>query len=344
MKKVIDLRSDTVTRPVKEMYNAIMDAKLGDDVYKDDETTNELEAMAANMFGKEAALFVPSGTFGNQISVFTHIQKGQEVILGEDCHIVVHEQGAVGAISGGNIRPLKTIDGMMSTEDILKVIREDDIHYPKTGLICLENAYSNGKVVPIEYMEKVYSIAKERNIPLHLDGARIFNAATYLNVDVKEIAKFADSIQICLSKGLCSPIGSLVLGDKEFINKVKRNRKLLGGGMRQTGILAACGIVSLNKMTKRIIDDHNLAKEFEIMLMDIPQIKVREDLRDINMIFFSFNVNEEKFLKYMKNSNIRINGSEGGLFRFVVLNDIDYEMIKYTSEIIKKYIRDECIV
>ena len=214
---MIDIRSDTVTHPTEAMRSAMASALVGDDVYGDDLTTIELEKKAAEILNKEAALFVPSGTFGNQLAILTHTRRGDEIILGHDSHILMHEVGGAAVIAGVQLRSITTEYGSMNPDALHGLIRTQDIHYPDTGLICLENAHGSGRVVPLENMKAVYSLAKTKGIPLHLDGARIFNAATSLEVEAKEITAYCDSANICLSKGLCAPIGSILVGSHDFI-------------------------------------------------------------------------------------------------------------------------------
>lgn len=242
-KKWIDLRSDTVTQPTQQMREAMYHAQVGDDVYGDDPTMKELEEKAARMLGKEAALFVASGTMGNAIAVMSHTQRGNEIILSDTAHIVAHEVGGAAILSQAFIRTLHFENGIFDAEQIRAAIRDrENIHYPRTGLICVEEPLATGKVVPLEKLRQVYMMAQQEKIPVHLDGARIFNAATALGVDVKEIAACADSVMFCLSKGLCAPVGSILVGSKEYIEQARRYRKLLGGGMRQCGFLAAAGL------------------------------------------------------------------------------------------------------
>jgi Threonine aldolase len=224
----IDLRSDTVTWPTEAMRKAMAQAPVGDDVYGDDPTVNELERLAAEMTGKEAALFVPSGTFGNQLSLFTWCPRGSEVILGEQCHIIQHEAGAASVIAGVQTRPIFAPDGILPLETIEERIRGNDIHYPPTSLICIENAHSSGRVIPLSYMKEVAQLAHAHGLPVHLDGARLFNAAVSMGVSAIEISSMVDSVMFCLSKGLCAPVGSMLAGSREFIEKARRRRKISG--------------------------------------------------------------------------------------------------------------------
>lgn len=287
MEKWIDLRSDTVTQPTQEMREAMYRAQVGDDVYGDDPTMNELERKAAEMLGKEAALFMASGTMGNAVAVMSHIQRGNEVILSDTAHIVAHEVGGAAVLSQAFIRTLHFKDGLFDAEQIRAAIRDrSNIHYPYTGLICVEEPLATGKVVPLERLQKVYQMAKEENIPVHMDGARIFNAATALGVDVKEIAACTDSVMFCLSKGLCAPVGSMLVGSKEYIERARRNRKMLGGGMRQCGFLAAAGLIALEVMTKRLQEDHDNAKYMAQHLQKMPGVTLDMNSVEINMVFF----------------------------------------------------------
>ncbi len=339
--KYIDLRSDTVTWPTDEMRNAMSLAEVGDDVYGDDPTVNELEEMAAGLLGKEAALFVPTGTMGNQLAVFTHINRGDEVIIPEDNHIVVHECGAAAIISGANLRCLPSDKGMMDLKKVEQTIRFGiDIHEPRTGLICTENAHSSGVVHPLSYMEELYLIAKKNNIPVHLDGARIFNAATYLGVEAKEIAQYADSVMFCLSKGLCAPIGSMLVGSKDFIAQARRKRKILGGGMRQAGILAKAGIIALEKMTKRLREDHETALYLAELLDKIPELEVYKSDVHINMVFFRIkkDMDPNNITDGFKKHGILVNPPENGIMRLVTHYYIGKDQIDKTIDVFKKLI------
>ncbi len=340
--KIIDLRSDTVTKPTDEMRKAMFEALVGDAVYGDDETTNELERLAAEAVGMEAAMFVPSGTFGNQVAVLTHTNHGSEIILGANSHIKWHEVGGIALISGVLAHTIKENEnGLMPIEEIKTGIRTEDIHHPDTTLICLENAHGNGKVLPLEYMKAVSEIAKAHQIPIHLDGARLFNAATFLNVEAKEICKYVDSVQFCLSKGLAAPIGSIVAGSHQFISKAKRNRKMLGGGMRQTGVIAAPGIIALEKMSKRLSIDHDNAKYFRDQLDKISGFEVNGG-RDINLVFHQVDntIDYQKLVSFLKERNILINGDEYGSGRFVTHIGVSRDDIDYTIQSIKDFLKE----
>jgi len=328
--KIIDFRSDTVTKPTMKMREVMFEALVGDDVYGDDPTTNKFEEMAAEILGKEAALFVPSGTFGNQVSILTHTNRGDEIIASSDAHIIWHEAGAAAVISGVQTCTIETKNGTYDIEKLKRSIRTEDIHHPITGLICMENAHGSGKVVSIENMKAVYELAQSKNIPVHLDGARVFNAAIALDVDVKDITKYCDSVNVCLSKGLCAPIGSVIAGTKKFIDKARRNRKLMGGGMRQVGILAAAGIVAMTEMVERLPQDHENAKYLAERLKEIDILKVQEDQLDINMVFFKADeklIDSEYVVKGLLDRGIKVNGGENCMWRFVTNNDIETQDI-----------------
>jgi threonine aldolase len=314
----IDLRSDTVTHPTEEMLKAAISAPLGDDVYGDDPTVNKLEALAAQMLGKKAALFVPSGTFGNQLSLLTHTLRGDEVILGKHCHIVAHEAGASAVIAGVQLAYFDDSGDYPDSDEIERMIRGEDLHFPRTGLICVENAQSNGKVVSLDKLQAVKQMAERRNIPVHMDGARIFNAAVSLKTDVKAIAACADSIMFCLSKGLCAPVGSMLVGSEAFISRARKNRKIMGGGMRQAGIIAAPGIVALEKMTKRLEEDHQKAKYMAQKLDEIKGVHVLKDQLDINMVYCKIETHDPmKLVSHLQHNNILVNPEDEGLWRFV---------------------------
>lgn len=276
----------------------------------------------AEKMGKEAGLFVPSGHFSNQCAIMTHTRRGDEIIVLEDCHIVLHECGAPGLLSGVNTRMARSDLGEYDIGEVKRLIRGDDIHEPRTALICLENAHGNGRAIPLVAMEEIWDLAQKHGIPVHLDGARIFNAAVALDCDVKDIARYADSVSICLSKGLSAPIGSVLVGSKQFIAQARRNRKVMGGGMRQVGVIAAAGIVALEDMVDRLEEDHILANYLGIQLDDIGGIKVAWDRLDINMVFFTLE-QEIDLAEELKEADILINGAEFGEYRIVINKDVD---------------------
>ncbi|MGG7057301.1 low-specificity L-threonine aldolase [Clostridium nigeriense] len=343
--KFIDLRSDTVTEQPIFMKEAMFNAEVGDDVYGDDPTVIKLEELASKIVGKESALFVPSGAFGNQLSLFTHCSRGSEVIIADSNHIIAHEVGASSIIAGVQLRAIDSPNGVLKASEIEKRVRfeNEDIHFPSTSLICIENAHSSGNVLTIKEMKEIYEVAKKYNLPVHLDGARIFNASTALNIDVKEITKYCDSVMFCLSKGLCAPVGSILAGSKEFINKARKKRKLMGGGLRQAGFLAAAGIVSLEEMTKRLKEDHDNAKLLAEELNKIPEIDVDFNNLKINMVFFKFNDNSidtKALVNYFLENNIKINDVENGLMRFVTHYWIKDEHIHKVVNTLKEFLSE----
>jgi threonine aldolase len=259
---VVDLRSDTVTLPSDEMREAMARAELGDDVFGEDPTVNRLERVAAERVGKEAALLVASGTMGNLASILTHCRRGEEAILGDQSHTFIYEGGGIAALGGIHPHTIPNQpDGTLRLGDIEAAIRPDNVHFPRTRLICLENTHNRCFGAPLtpQYMASVAELARRHGLSVHLDGARLFNAAVALGVDVKEFTKSVDSLSFCLSKGLAAPVGSVICGSKAFIAEARRTRKVLGGGMRQAGVLAAAGVVALEKMVDRLQEDHDNA-------------------------------------------------------------------------------------
>jgi threonine aldolase len=262
VEKNLDFRSDTLTWPTPEMREAAAKAKLGDDVYGEDPTVNELEHLAAEMLGKEAGLFVTSGTMGNATSVLAHTQRGDEIILEATSHIYVNEVGGLAVMGQLMARTVPGELGWMKPEDVEKAIRAENIHYPRTSLVCVENTHNSagGIALTPQQLKADWEVAKRHSLGVHMDGARIFNAAVALKVPAKELTKYADTVQICLSKGLSAPVGSMVVGSEELVKRARKYRKMLGGGMRQAGIIAAPGIIALTKMVDRLKDDHDNAK------------------------------------------------------------------------------------
>jgi len=335
----IDLRSDTVTKPTPEMREAMAEAEVGDDVYGDDPTLNRLEELAANILGKEAAVFVPSGTMGNLIALMVHCQRGEEVIVGTRSHIYLNEAGGMSALGGIMPNPIPNQnDGTLALDDIQASIRTEDVHHPITRLICLENTQNacGGIPLSLEYMQQTSELAHSHNLYLHIDGARIFNAATALNVDVKELAAPADSVMFCLSKGLSSPIGSILVGTKKFIARARHIRKMLGGGMRQVGIIAAAGIISMERMTKRLGDDHARAKRLASGLRNISGIVLDEDTPYTNMVYFNLaehvSFDERAVCEKMSKYGILVDWAGPRRFRLVTHYWVDDQAVRKTIE------------
>jgi threonine aldolase len=335
----IDLRSDTVTQPTQAMREAMFAAEVGDDGYGDDPTVQELEALAAELVGKEAALFVPSGVFGNQLSLRTHCDSGDEVILYEDTHIIEHESAAAAVLSRVQTRTLSGKGSLPSAEEMERRIRKSgDVYAPKTGLLCLENAHSNGEVISLDAMKSVAAVAKEYRIPLHLDGARIFNAACYLGVPASTITHYADSVMFCLSKGLCAPVGSILAGSAEFVEKARRNRKQMGGALRQSGIIAAAGIVALTQMTERLEHDHVRARRLAAGLAEIDGVSIEPRNTHINLVFFEVAPHRRalQVFRALLAAGIKANAPEEGVFRLATHRGISDADIETTLDVIRK--------
>lgn len=266
---LIDLRSDTVTQPSAEMRTAMAQADVGDDVYGDDPTVNALQAEAVRLSGKEAALFLPTGTQANLVALLSHCQRGEEYIVGQQAHNYKYEAGGAAVLGSIQPQPIEANpDGTLPLDKVAAAIKPDDIHFAKTRLLSLENTIS-GRVLPLEYLQQAWQFTREHQLALHIDGARIFNAAVALNVQLKDIAQYCDTFTICLSKGLGAPVGSLLCGSEEFIQRANRWRKMTGGGMRQAGILAAAGLYALEHNVERLKEDHDNAKWLEQQLRDI---------------------------------------------------------------------------
>lgn len=319
----IDMRSDTVTWPTPEMREAMYRAEVGDDVYGEDPTINRLQDIAAERTGKQAALFVPSGSMGNLIAFLVHCQRGDEVILGDLSHPYFYEAASLSAVGGIQLRTLPNQpDGTLKLDDIRNAIREDDVHYPITRLVALENTHNrrNGVPLSVEYTRAVGQLARENKLALHIDGARIFNAAVALGVPVAQLVEPADSVTFCLSKGLCAPAGSLLCGSYDFIYRATRARKQLGGGMRQVGILAAAGIVALTGMVERLAEDHARARRLAEGLAAIPGLDV--PMPHTNIVRFTLSqqskVSAETMRAALEAEGIRIGHGGPWGFRAVI--------------------------
>ncbi|SBW03717.1 L-allo-threonine aldolase [uncultured delta proteobacterium] len=340
---IIDLRSDTVTQPTDAMREAMSRAVVGDDVYGDDPTVNELQALAADMLGKEAALFVPTGTMGNQASIMAQTRPGDEIIAAAGSHIFINEGGGAARLSGVSCMTAHNPDGKLTADDVHRLRRDPgNAHYPRTTLVCLENALGNGDVVTLDEMKAVRAAADTYNLRVHLDGARIFNAATALGVSARAIADCVDTVSCCLSKGLCAPVGSLICGPKDFIAEAHRCRKVLGGGMRQAGVLAACGILALTEMTKRLGEDHDNARLLGKLLAGIPGVTVDQAKIRINMVFWEPKIegfNNQAFGAFMLERGFKISSPYAGPFRLVTHNGVTRADVERFAALFKDYVR-----
>lgn len=342
--KAIDLRSDTVTMPTPVMMDAIMKAGLGDDVFGEDPTTRRFEELAAETLGMESAMLVASGTMGNLVSLLTHCGRGDEVILGDEAHIFHYEVGGMSALGGimPHLVP-NNADGTMALEYIERAVRGDNIHYPRTRLICLENTHNrcNGAPLTAEYTGAVIDLARSYGLKVHLDGARIFNAAVALNVPARDLARGVDSVSFCLSKGLSAPIGSVVCGSHEFIAEARRHRKAIGGGMRQTGILAAPGMVALREMTERLAEDHENARLLAEGIAGIPGLSVAVDQVRTNIVFFTLEnegLSDDDFLAETARRGLLLLNLGPARFRAVTHYGITKDDIKKALSLLKTII------
>jgi threonine aldolase len=333
---MIDLRSDTVTRPSKVMRELIAKAEVGDDVWGDDPTVNALEELSAEMLGTEAAIFAASGTQSNLIGLMAHCQRGDEYLVGQHAHTYKLEGG--GAAVLGSIQPQPITvepDGTLSLDNILAAIKPNDFHYARTRLLCLENTIG-GKVLPLDYLAKASELADEHGLRKHLDGARIFNAAVKLGIDVKAITQYFDSVSVCLSKGLGAPVGSVLCGSKDLIEEARRWRKVLGGGMRQAGILAAACIYVLENNIERLAEDHANAALLGKGLAEIEELEVPLDFLHTNMVFFSVPDGRGTELSaYLEKQGILVDGRKN--FRLVTHLDISKADIEKTVKAIKTF-------
>lgn len=342
----VDLRSDTVTQPTPEMREAMAEAEVGDDVYRDDPTVNKLEVMAAEKMGKESAIFVPSGTMGNLLALLVHCQRGDEVIVGNKSHIYLNEAGGMSALGGIQPCPIQNQkDGTLALDEIITSIRSEDVHHPITRLICLENTQNicGGVPLTVEYTRQVGEIARKNNLSLHVDGARIFNSAIAQNVDVKELVAPADSVMFCLSKGLVSPVGSMLVGTEKFIARARHLRKMLGGGMRQVGVIAAAGIISIEKMTSRLSEDHTRAKELAVGLRQLDGIILDKSSPFTNMVYFtlaeSIKMNAPQIAEKMKELGVLVDPDDWRRFRLVTHYWIDDAAVVKTVSAFKRALK-----
>jgi threonine aldolase len=326
--KRIDLRSDTVTKPSEAMRKAMAKAEVGDDVYRDDPTVLQLESYAAELLGFEAAIFTSSGTQANLIGIMSHCGRGDEYIVGQLAHTYRYEAGGAAVLGSIQPQPIEfEPDSTLSLKKVAEKIKPDDIHFAKTRLLCLENT-QNGKTLPQEYLHQAAGFAKEKKLSLHLDGARLFNAAVKQNVPARDITRHFDSVSLCLSKGLGAPVGSLLCGSKSFIEQARRWRKMVGGGMRQAGILAAAGLYALKNNVMRLAQDHEHAEILATGLSQYKQLEVERNPAQTNMVFFTLEeATAQELATFLKNNNILI--SPGRTTRLVTHLDISREDVDY---------------
>lgn len=337
---MIDFRSDTVTKPTEAMRKAAYGAVVGDDVYGEDPSVIALEEKSAEILGKEAALFVPSGTQGNQIAVLTHCSPGQEIILEAESHIFQSEGAATSAFAGVQPYTIKGQKGAMNPEEVEASIRGSDIHDPETGLICIENTHNQagGAIVPLENMKEIYDIAQKHMVPVHLDGARLFNAVVASGIEAKTFAKYSDTVQFCLSKGLGAPVGSIIAGSNDFIKRARKWRKRLGGGLRQSGMIAAPGIVALETMINRLEEDHIHAKLLAEGISNIKELQIRNDV-DTNMVLVDptkINMSAETFVMWLEKLGILTVVFGPNIVRFTTHYHLSKEDIEKTIQIINQ--------
>jgi threonine aldolase len=325
--KIIDLRSDTVTHPSAKMRRAMAEAEVGDDGFGDDPTVKQLEALAARKLGKDAGLFVASGTMGNLVSLLTHTERGDEVILGESQHILLAE--VAGAAALGRVQ-LRTVPngprGQLDPAHVAALIRPENVHFPTTALVCMENTHNrcNGAALSREEMAPVAAVARAHGMRFHIDGARIFNAAVALQVDPAELVADADTVQFCLSKGLACPIGSMIVGTGEFIERARRYRQMVGGGMRQVGVLAAAGIVALEEMVDRLAEDHTHARALARGLAATPGLSCEPELVETNILYYGVTgMPQTEFVTRLKDAGVLVGGNRMVTHYGITAQDID---------------------
>lgn len=342
---VINLRSDTQTLPTEEMLDRMSHSPLGDDVFGEDPTVKKLEEITAAMFGKEAALLVTSGTMGNLCALMSHTRPGDEVILEADSHIYYYEVGGFSALAGLSPRLVAGENGIMNIDMIKKAMRPEDIHFPRSSLLCIENTHNRGggTVYPVSLMDEISLFAHEEGLKVHVDGARIFNAAIALGVDVKELVKSADSVMFCLSKGLSAPIGSLLVGSEDFVKRARKIRKMLGGGMRQAGVIAAAGIVSLEKMVDRLAEDHANARFIAEELTRIEGLNIDLKTVQTNMVYCDISklkVSAKQLAQLLKEKDVLVSPVPPYKIRLVTNRHISREDAKKVVQIIKDTINN----
>ena len=342
--EIIDFRSDTLTKPTDEMRQLMYTAEVGDDVYGEDPMVRELEETAAGLVGHEAALFVTSGTQGNQLALLTHCRAGEEAIVGEMSHIYLYEGAAPAALGGIQLRPVQEEAGSLVLDAVRRAIRADDIHEPRTSVICVENTHNKagGRVVPLSRMQELYDLAHSRGIAVHMDGARLFNASVASGTPVSEYGRYTDSIQFCLSKGLSAPIGSILTGSKAFIAEARRWRKRLGGGLRQVGVIAAPGLYALRHMTERLAEDHARAQKLARLLNELPGLTVEVEAVETNIVMCDVSgtqMGEEEFQRLLLENGIKASRFGENVLRFVTHRHITDEAVEQAAQRIAALLR-----
>lgn len=336
---MIDIRSDTVTIPTPEMRIAMAEAVVGDDVYSEDQTVEDLQHTVASMFGKEAALFVPSGTMGNQICLAIHAQTGDEIIADADAHIFHYENAAAAVIARAQIHGIRSEYGQIALEEIESAIRPSAYYYPRTAVVALENSHNRhgGTVLPMEYLRLVRNLCNEKGLPLHCDGARVWNAIAAVGCTHQEMGAVFDTLSICLSKGLGAPAGSLILGTRAIIEKARRWRKMLGGGMRQVGVLAAAAKVAIETVLPKLAEDHLKAKHFATGIASHPLVTVQTERVQTNVVMFTvLGINDSDFIQRMFEKGVRIATIKPGVMRAVFHHQIQMGDVEHSVDAVLK--------
>lgn len=340
--RIIDLRSDTVTKPTPAMLEYMMNAEVGDDVWGDDPTVIKLQNLICEISGKEAALYVPSGTMSNQIAIAAATNSGDEIICEAQAHIVKYEGGAPAYLSRVNTKQIKSQDGTLELEEIEELIRPNDIHFPVSKMLCIENTHNSlgGRILPLDYIKSAEKIARNHGLHFHCDGARLWNASIATGISIKDYCAPFDSVSLCLSKGLGAPVGSVLTGKTNFIDKAKRLRKMFGGGMRQSGIIAAAGIYAVNHNFAGLSNDHVNAKKFATMLHQCHLIKIDTEKIETNIVYFKYpdNVSENDIISALKQENILIGAAGKNTLRAVFHLQISEEATVYAANAIIQFI------
>ncbi len=346
MERIIDLRSDTVTRPTPSMRRAMAEAEVGDDVYGEDPTVRRLEERAAELLGREAGLFVPSGTMGNQIAIHLHTIPASEVIGEAGTHVFNFEMGAMAALSGALPRPIPTATGILPPDAVEKAIQPKSLYRTPTRLLVLENTHNlaGGRVVPLDRMRELVDVARRHGIAVHLDGARVHNAAAALGIPAATLAEGCDTVMFCLSKGLAAPVGSLLVGDTEAMQEARRIRKVFGGGMRQAGVLAAAGLVALDEMLPRLAEDHTTARRLGELLVEIPWFEIDPTTVETNIVFFSlrpgFPITAAELVARFKERGVLANALGPDRIRMVTYYEISERDVEQAAKIIREVVAE----